>query len=237
MSKMTMSKRLLCAPIILLLLQLVDDSHAFTSFAGLVPSIQAPRRSNHRWSPLPEFSGLTSGSSSSKLSAYKSAFPTEEPWIPVTNREEGRRLEQASVDYLAALISRLAPLDGSDPGIRVEGDLSAYEIAKPHFIDLSCTLHGEIQFQNLFKFGTPSQVIPGSLDANLPESTNVPLAEEDVVMGAVLALQSLAVMGMQVGVKGPPRTQKGRLFHLWEGAEDTNPIGASYQVNSYIWKQ
>ena len=56
-------------------------------------------------------------------------------------------------------------------------------------------------------------------------------------MGAVLALQSLAVMGMQVGVKGPPRTQTGRLSHLWEGAEDTNPIGASYQVNSYIWKQ
>jgi hypothetical protein len=74
----------------------------------------------------------------------------------------------------------------------------AYEMARGKFVDLTCSLDGERVLEQLF-------------------INEVTFQENDkVVRGAVVALQSLLIFGMQLGVKGTPEQLQRSVAHLIE---------------------
>ena len=79
---------------------------------------------------------------------------------------------------------------------------------KGRFMDLTCTAEGEMILEQLF------------LDSDVLRSHDVFLDDEqnteqgDIILGAVMAIQSICVMGTCVGLKGPPEQLKRMLAHL-----------------------
>ena len=70
-------------------------------------------------------------------------------------------------------------------------------LAKGRFIDFTCSMHGEQILESLFQFNDESS-IPATA----------------VVNDAIRAMQSLLVMGLQVGITGPPQYLDGLVQHL-----------------------
>eukprot|EP00978_Attheya_sp_CCMP212_P041450 scaffold237949_cov54-Attheya_sp.AAC.5 len=73
----------------------------------------------------------------------------------------------------------------------------AFQMAKGHFLDLTCTREAEQILEGLFT------------SKEAAEESN-----EDVIRGAIIALQSLLIMGTQVGVKGSPTQLEKMVAHL-----------------------
>eukprot|EP00554_Chaetoceros_debilis_P012653 CAMPEP_0194118258 /NCGR_PEP_ID=MMETSP0150-20130528/34644_1 /TAXON_ID=122233 /ORGANISM="Chaetoceros debilis, Strain MM31A-1" /LENGTH=787 /DNA_ID=CAMNT_0038809567 /DNA_START=292 /DNA_END=2655 /DNA_ORIENTATION=+ len=152
------------------------------------------------------------------------------PWLPGTKLdddifavdEKSQELEQKSIQYLASLmnhymaaskdVSRIDDLDDydgdgdGDDGNNGEGRLEqssdqtlAMELAHDRFRDLTCSHEGELLLEKIFD----TRNAP-SLEVNDP----------DVIRGAVIALQSFLMLGMQIGVKGTPDQQKRSVDHL-----------------------
>ena len=72
----------------------------------------------------------------------------------------------------------------------------AIQLASGRFLDLTCTIKGETAAESLFQYA--------------------PEEDDDVIRGAVVAIQSLLIMGSQVGVKGSPHQIKKSVSHLRE---------------------
>lgn len=147
-------------------------------------------------------------------------------WLPTINKSDDdiyasdlvrEQLEQESIKYVASLISQqmgtvnVSDIDGDSQDDDVvdaddcnidEDDIS--ELIKGKFRDLTCTIEGEKRLEELFiKNPSPSSI---SLECN-----NI-----DIIMGGVVALQSLVILGMQLGVKGTPQEQERLVQHLNE---------------------
>lgn len=122
--------------------------------------------------------------------------------------EERDDLERRSIEFVGGLLrQRLRAVrdseredSGEDSDAAFErllhADHRAYKYVKGRFMDLTCTLGGEIIVENLFANSDTEGV------------------EEDVISGAVVALQSLLVMGTQFGMKGSPDQLKKFVSHL-----------------------
>ncbi|CAB9502642.1 Ribonuclease II, chloroplastic/mitochondrial [Seminavis robusta] len=85
----------------------------------------------------------------------------------------------------------------SDDNINANDNNKNAQYAKGRFIDLTCTAEGEQILENLFR-------------------TKIAAAERDpkVIQAAVMALQSILILGTQVGVKGSPVQLQRMVAHL-----------------------
>ena len=79
----------------------------------------------------------------------------------------------------------------------------AMQLASGRFLDLTCTIEGERAAESLFEHAPPEE-------------------DDDVIRGAVIAVQSLLIMGSQVGVKGSPHQIKKSVSHLREDIEESS---------------
>lgn len=103
---------------------------------------------------------------------------------------------ERNVEYINKTNEGDSMLISDDIGRKEEMKNWAYLLAKGRFLDLTCSLEGEEVLENLF---------------NCKEAV---AEEKDVVRGAVTALQSLVIMGTQVGVTGSPKQLKKMVAHL-----------------------
>jgi len=129
------------------------------------------------------------------------------PWLPAYTDDddifavddEREALERKSVKFLGSLIRY--KLQNPDESIDSEsGEKSeATRLAYDRFRDLTCTIEGELNLERLFDTSI------------IPEFEHY---DTDVVKGAVIALQSLTILGMQSGVKGTPEQKERSVAHL-----------------------
>jgi hypothetical protein len=74
------------------------------------------------------------------------------------------------------------------------------------FLDLACTLEGEQILESLFDCEDVSQ------------------QEDKIIQGAIMVIQSLLIVGSQLGVKGSPEQLHRSASHLMEGPEEAETI-------------
>jgi hypothetical protein len=133
----------------------------------------------------------------------------EERWFPVeetdvndmygSEKEDTEELEAQSLALLANLIYRRLERIQIDPTSKIAPNPKnpAYQIARGRFLDLTCTGHGESVLESLFDDKEAAQLV-----------------EDGIVLGAIVALQSLCVMGTQVGCKGTVEQLQRMVAHL-----------------------
>jgi len=150
------------------------------------------------------------------------------PWLPEQKDEddifgidENRELlEKKSIQYLASLIeSRLRRNgeysntntthdydddddDDDDDEMSSQSESIALQMARDRFRDLTCTLQGEKNLEELFD---------ASCDC---DGADLEIPHFNVVKASIIALQSLAILGMQVGVKATPQQKERSVSHL-----------------------
>lgn len=134
-----------------------------------------------------------------------SSSSSQSAWLPPTKNydddifaadQEREELESESISFLSQQINnRLEELSKNvTPSHKTHKQ--AAKLARGRFMDLTESADGERILEQLV-----SQNIPDKQDMN-------------VVRGSIVALQSLLIMGMQVGFKGTPAMQQKMLSHL-----------------------
>ena len=123
--------------------------------------------------------------------------------------DQRRELENNSIQHLASLIQR--KLDGDDREQVIEHEeaetTKATNLAHDRFRDLTCTYEGELVLERIF-----------SSESN----QDLQVLDTDTIRGAIIALQSLAILGMQVGVKGTPDQKERISAHLKSKNDETS---------------
>lgn len=140
-------------------------------------------------------------------------FPQEKTYdddiYGATLEDDYKELEAQSLQLLANLI---------DKSMNRKKDFTpnpqnpAYKMARGKFLDLTCTEEGEYVLESLFS------------DKEAADQYQV---DRSIVLGAIIALQSLCIMGTQVGVKGTPEQLQRMVAHL------ETPEGEALDVNIY----
>jgi exoribonuclease R len=132
----------------------------------------------------------------------------EESWYPRLvdddDDEEDATLdvELQSVDLAANLIRR--KLTGTMVVTSQSETSEAATLARGRFLDLTCQPGGETILERLFHDELAAR------------------ASSDVVLGAIMTLQSLCIMGTLVGVKGPPDQLRMQVSHLSTNNDDND---------------
>jgi RNB domain len=107
------------------------------------------------------------------------------------------------------------------PSARVVSDAvkqRTKDLVKGRFMDLTCTQAGEEALERLFCEDDEQMAdMWGAVKATAALTDSI--EKDDVIRGAVMVLQSLCVMGTQVGVKGAPEQLRRMVQHL---ADDQN---------------
>jgi len=190
-----------------------QHQHAFLNLGDSHHSLSAERNSNRR--NIPSCLNMAKNSNA-KMS---------QSWLPrkinldddiFAVQTERALLEEKSIEFLASLIQNSLNNAGTTKKDESESSSSsssvvvgkrkkkkfirAYQLAKGRFLDLACTIEGEHALEDLF-----------ATDLAIQQE------DEDVIRGAIIALQSLLIMGTQVGVKGTPQQQKKNIAHLFRG--------------------
>jgi hypothetical protein len=140
----------------------------------------------------------------------------EEHWFPLhlisdadfpdTEAEDAalEKYEDLSLKLLASLIRKRLEDVKNDCHTSLQASPEttnkAYEMARGKFVDLTCSLDGERILERLF------------IEETFQEN-------DKVVRGAVVALQSLLIFGMQLGVKGTPEQLQRSVAHLIESRD------------------
>eukprot|EP00804_Cyclotella_cryptica_P014520 CCRYP_004823-RA/>CCRYP_004823-RA protein AED:0.07 eAED:0.07 QI:200/1/1/1/0.87/0.77/9/1212/825 len=114
---------------------------------------------------------------------------------------------QQSLDYLAKLIQ--THLDNAETAANTSYENSIYDnpatpLAKHRFIDLVTSLKGELILESLFTLLPPPD-------------------DERLIQHAIIAMQSLLVYAMQIGVKGTEESQKKMVRHLFRRDDPPPP--------------
>jgi hypothetical protein len=151
----------------------------------------------------------------------------EERWFPEKEiddddiygaaQEDTEALEAQSLSLLANLIHKRLERVKIDPTREIAPNANnrAYQTARGRFVDLTCTEHGERVLESLFD------------DKEAAEQQN----EGRIVLGAIVALQSLCVMGTQVGCKGTVEQLQRMVAHLESPDGDARDVNV-WNVNS-----
>lgn len=105
------------------------------------------------------------------------------------------------------------------------------ELVKGRFMDLTCTQSGEDTLERLF-YENDQIVHEIWMNATQTTKSMTELQRDDVIRGAVMILQSLCVMGTQVGVKGPPEQLKRMVEHL---ADHKKSSSSEQLLDVYEW--
>mmetsp|Transcript_7970 Transcript_7970/g.9761 ORF Transcript_7970/g.9761 Transcript_7970/m.9761 type:complete len:341 (-) Transcript_7970:1651-2673(-) len=134
---------------------------------------------------------------------------------------EREELEERSITYIGDIIQRelsLASEETNDDNDDDDDDTAAsssssssfapqnemaFRLAKGKFTHLTCSIAGEERLEHLVASSSSSDV-----------------NDENVVCGAIVALQSLLITGMQVGLKGSPEQQQRFFRHLSPSSSD-----------------
>jgi hypothetical protein len=115
----------------------------------------------------------------------------EEKAILLAGRLIRNRLERVSRDNA----------DDEDDGSGTESDSKAskrvVKLVKDRFMDLAGSIEGETALESLFD-----------------DPAVAACKDDNVIRGAIMALQSLCVMGTQTGLKGPPEQLQRMVSHL-----------------------
>lgn len=138
-------------------------------------------------------------------------FPQEETYdddIYGATQQDTEELEAQSLQLLANLIAKGIERKDLKPNPKNR----AYKMAKGKFLDLTCTEEGERVLESLFSD---------------KEAADQYQENDSIVLGAIMALQSLCIMGTQVGVKGTPEQLQRMVAHL------ETPEGDPLDVN--VW--
>ena len=147
-------------------------------------------------------------------------------------------LEQQSVSFIAHRIrQRLSMLQSSSTNESHDDDTTTTtttattetsripDIVRCRFMDLTCTQRGEDILEHLLATSERSaNDDPTTSTTTLPTSIIDPddsVSTMMVIRGAVIILQSLCVMGTQVGVKGPPEQLRRMVDHLSDSVRTT----------------
>lgn len=133
------------------------------------------------------------------------------PWLPPSLDDDDifaedikrKELEKKSLEFMASLIQHRL----KDPLIYENNENDdeiplAMKFAHDRFRDLTCTYEGEIILERLFDTRNISDP-----DVETPE-------DEEVIKAAIIAMQSLLILGMQTGVKGTPQQKERSVAHL-----------------------
>jgi len=150
------------------------------------------------------------------------------PWLPSINvseddnifavDEKRESLEKKSIQHLVNLIKAKLnyqndSLDEEESNEIDNASESNYSVAKDIvkgcFRDLACTIEGEIVLEKMFY-----------------EHSEPALNEQnsDTIRGSIVALKSLLIMGMQVGVKGTPEQQQKLTAHLYSRTDEATVV-------------
>ena len=200
--------------------------HAFThkalvsisSRCGNAKKASFPNQSMPSTSTRSEFGKQTWALSMGKRS---SAQIMAQPWLPnnideddiYAIDEERENLERKSIQYLALLVrdhlrNSREDEENQEHDIPAGDQNTSAEVAHDKFRDLTCTYEGELTLERIFDSANPELI---EMDT-------------DVVKGAIIALQSLTILGMQVGVKGTPEQQERNVAHLRNWSNDKMDI-------------
>lgn len=95
-------------------------------------------------------------------------------------------------------------------------------LVKDRYMDLTCSRAGEEALERLFY--EDDQVTADMWDAAKEIAALTDIAKDDVIRGAIMVLQSLCIMGTQVGVKGPPEQLRRMVEHLADDSGSGNPL-------------
>ncbi len=144
-----------------------------------------------------------------------------QPWLPqhiddddiFAFDEKREELENNCIQFLATLIRHKLNSNNEEKKTQdLEHNQSepttATCLAHDRFRDLTCHYEGELVLENLFHTDSFS-------DMQVVE-------DEDTIRGAIIALQSLTILGMQVGVKGTPHQKERSVTHLKSNTEESN---------------
>jgi len=182
------------------------------------------------WYPISIFSKNPMDPSSSSSPEERSGNDNDaNDTLPKQHQQYQNELEQLSIDFIAhQLQSRLytdirsdnstttvtANANGQSKPIQ---NKKASNLAKGHYLDLSSwNPNSEHLLEQLISNDIPSYLLnPTELKERYNfEITNTIHSFENIIKGGIIALQSLCIFGMQVGVKGSPYTQSKRVAHL-----------------------
>jgi len=140
-------------------------------------------------------------------------FPQEKTYdddIYGAAQQDTEKMEAQSLQILANLINKRIERKSED--FTPNPQNRAYKMAIGKFLDLTCTEEGERVLESLFSD---------------KEAADQYLEDDSIVLGAIMALQSLCIMGTQVGVKGTPEQLQRMVAHL------ETPEGDPLDVN--VW--
>lgn len=133
-------------------------------------------------------------------------FPREEEdeddIFGAMRQQDTEELEAQSLQLLANLLEK--QMKRTKPHT-VNPQNRAFKMAKGKFNDLTCTDGGEHVLESLFS------------DKEAAEQE-----DDSIVLGAIVALQSVCIMGTQVGVKGTPEQLQRMVAHLEPPEGDPN---------------
>lgn len=105
------------------------------------------------------------------------------------------------------------------------------ELVKGRFMDLTCTQSGEDALERLFC--DDDQIVADIWDIAKETAALTDIEKDDVIRGAVMVVQSLCVLGTQVGVKGLPEQLRRMVDHLADG-QNGNTLGLEEWNNDSV---
>jgi len=145
------------------------------------------------------------------------------------DEEQLRRndLQTRSIEYLADVIrarrNEVHKNDSTTVPVLEEEHNEEHNLAKGRFRDLTCTEEGELILEQMFHIDNDSDSDIDTDSASDNDSIDIDNSNDlkrndpdyqTIIRGSIIALQSLLILGTQVGVKGSVEQQKYYVSHL-----------------------
>ena len=142
--------------------------------------------------------------------------------------EELAQLEQLSIDILAQQIKAKLFSSHSRASDKKTNKRAA-KLAKGHFLGLVHGTENEILLEQLISVNIPPEFLE-KYNSNKPISTSQSIVKhqqelytfDNIIKGSIMALQSLLIYGMQLGVKGSQYMQNKMVAHLRPDEQECN---------------
>lgn len=151
------------------------------------------------------------------LMAAKSEEVFKQAWLPLKISDDDQLssvnnrfdLQRKSIEYLASLIRFRLDYGQQTNNAEESAETASMILCKGRFRDFTCSYQGELSLERLFDTrGKP----------------DLQQEDENVIRGAVIALQSLLIMGMRTGVKGNKEQMERMVAHLKHPSEESKDL-------------
>jgi hypothetical protein len=206
------------------------------SALAFLPSFQSYEYSNRRLSTTISKSHSSSTVADSSTSWYPRVTTYYDDDIFADADEDDSsiiaQLEENIVEFTAALIqNRLSSVprkQNNQPSNQTTTATSTVtmplkqtmqKIVRGRFLDLTCTARGE-EFLERIYYDQQDEILRSTWEIAQTTASMAGVTAEEVMRGSVLVVQSLCIMGMQVGVMGSPEQLRRNVAYL--AKENTN---------------